>query len=139
MEDLSTSLCAALLAEACNIGLEPVVRQDTPALTRGRQPEVHSGGDTSPRERSSCRLPVQDSAPRKEVEAESTAFVVCHALGLDTASFALPYVATWANGDVEELAAAGENVRRASLVILDALQPPRVEAEGMAEVAMRAS
>ena len=26
----------------------------------------------------------------KEVETESTAFVVCHALGLDTASFALP-------------------------------------------------
>lgn len=66
---------------------------------------------------------------RKEVEAESTAFVVCHALGLDTASFALPYVATWANGDVEELAAAGENIRRASMVILDALQPPQAAAE----------
>lgn len=36
VEDLSTSLCATLLAEACNIGIEPVVRQDTPALTRGR-------------------------------------------------------------------------------------------------------
>ena len=71
---------------------------------------------------------------RKEVEAESTAFVVCYALGLDTASFALPYVATWANGDIDELAAAGENIRRASLVILDALQPPRAEAEGVEAV-----
>jgi Tn3 transposase DDE domain/Domain of unknown function (DUF4158) len=34
--DLPTSLCAVLLAEACNIGLEPVIRADMPALTRGR-------------------------------------------------------------------------------------------------------
>ena len=34
--DLPISICAVLLAEACNIGLEPVVRSDTPALTRGR-------------------------------------------------------------------------------------------------------
>ena len=34
--DLPISLCAVLLAEACNIGLEPVVRFDIPALTRGR-------------------------------------------------------------------------------------------------------
>jgi len=34
--DLPVSLCAVLLAEACNIGLEPVVRADVPALTRGR-------------------------------------------------------------------------------------------------------
>lgn len=36
VEDLPISLCAVLLAEACNIGLEPVVRADVPALTRGR-------------------------------------------------------------------------------------------------------
>ncbi len=35
-EDLPISLCAVLLAEACNIGLEPVVRSDVVALTRGR-------------------------------------------------------------------------------------------------------
>jgi len=34
--DLAVSLCAVLLAEACNIGLEPLVRPDTPAQTRGR-------------------------------------------------------------------------------------------------------
>jgi len=34
--DLSLSLCAVLLAEACNVGLEPLVRRDVPALTRGR-------------------------------------------------------------------------------------------------------
>src|SRR5262244_2255022 len=34
--DLPITLCAVLLAEACNIGLEPVVRSDVAALTRGR-------------------------------------------------------------------------------------------------------
>ena len=35
-EDLRTSICAVLLAEACNLGLEPVSRPDRPALNRGR-------------------------------------------------------------------------------------------------------
>ena len=34
--DLTTSLCAVLLAEACNTGPEPFVRQDAPALRRDR-------------------------------------------------------------------------------------------------------
>ena len=34
--DLTTSLCAVLLAEACNTGPEPFVRQETPALRRDR-------------------------------------------------------------------------------------------------------
>jgi TnpA family transposase len=36
VEHLATSICAVLLAEACNIGLEPVVRQGSSALARGR-------------------------------------------------------------------------------------------------------
>jgi TnpA family transposase len=36
VDDLATSVCAVLLAEACNIGLEPLVRREVPALTRGR-------------------------------------------------------------------------------------------------------
>jgi hypothetical protein len=36
MTDPPTSLCAVLLAEACNIGLEPLVRSDTAALRRAR-------------------------------------------------------------------------------------------------------
>jgi len=34
--DLTTTLCAVLLAEACNTGLEPLVRPDLPALRRSR-------------------------------------------------------------------------------------------------------
>jgi hypothetical protein len=36
MDDLPTSLCACLLAEACNIGPEPLIRNDVPALRRAR-------------------------------------------------------------------------------------------------------
>jgi hypothetical protein len=35
-DDLSLSLCAVLLAEACNIGLTPVTDRHTPALARDR-------------------------------------------------------------------------------------------------------
>jgi TnpA family transposase len=36
VEDLDLSICAVLLAEACNIGFEPLLRPGTPALTRSR-------------------------------------------------------------------------------------------------------
>jgi hypothetical protein len=36
VEQFETSLCAALIAEACNIGIEAVSRQDVPALRRER-------------------------------------------------------------------------------------------------------
>lgn len=35
-EGLSTSLCATLLAEACNTGIEPLVRSEIPSLRRDR-------------------------------------------------------------------------------------------------------
>lgn len=34
--DLEISICAVLLAQACNTGLEPFVREDIPALKRDR-------------------------------------------------------------------------------------------------------
>ncbi|MSR75482.1 MAG: hypothetical protein EXS14_08455 [Planctomycetes bacterium] len=34
--DLSVSVCAVLISEACNIGLEPLVHHDVPTLTCGR-------------------------------------------------------------------------------------------------------
>ena len=36
VSDLESSICAVLVAEACNIGLEPLVRPDVPALTYDR-------------------------------------------------------------------------------------------------------
>ena len=36
VDDLPVSICAALVAESCNIGLEPLIRRDVLALTRSR-------------------------------------------------------------------------------------------------------
>src|SRR5262245_30171840 len=36
VDNLALSICAVLVAEACNIGLEPVARPDVPALTYAR-------------------------------------------------------------------------------------------------------
>lgn len=35
-QDLHVSLCAVLMAEACNIGLGPLIKHNIPALTRHR-------------------------------------------------------------------------------------------------------
>lgn len=43
MEGFTTSLCAVLLSEACNVGLTPVIKPDVPALTRGRLVQVDQG------------------------------------------------------------------------------------------------
>jgi hypothetical protein len=45
-----------------------------------------------------------------EVEAESVAFVVASALGLDTSDYSFPYVARWGGGDAELVAATAERV-----------------------------
>ena len=36
VEEFTTSLCGGLIAQACNIGFEPMVRTDQPALSRNR-------------------------------------------------------------------------------------------------------
>ena len=36
VDGFTTSLCAVLVAEACNIGLEPLLRPEDPALGRAR-------------------------------------------------------------------------------------------------------
>ncbi len=36
VDDLPVSISAVLMAEACNIGLEPLIRSNVPALTRHR-------------------------------------------------------------------------------------------------------
>ncbi len=35
-QDIATSICAVLVSEACNTGLEPMIRSDVPALRRSR-------------------------------------------------------------------------------------------------------
>ncbi len=73
--DLPTSLCAVLVAEACNIGLEPLVRNDIPALRRSRLSWVNQ------------------NFLRTETLTEANA-------GLVAAQNRIPLVQTWGGGEV---------------------------------------
>lgn len=58
---------------------------------------------------------------RAEVEAESVAYVVCHAAGLVTDDYSLAYVAGWAHGDVSLVRDTADRVIRTARTILDRL------------------
>jgi hypothetical protein len=68
-----------------------------------------------------------------EVEAESTALMVAAAHGLDTASYTVPYVSSWASSvpgkdPVEVVQQTAERVRGAALSILDDLATQQIGA-----------
>jgi antirestriction protein ArdC len=56
----------------------------------------------------------------RETETEATAFVVCHAIGLDTGSAACDYIQLW-NGDAQLLTESLCHVRQAASQMLTAL------------------
>jgi antirestriction protein ArdC len=69
-----------------------------------------------------------------EMEAESTAYVVCQALGIDSGDYSFGYVTTWAGGGEEAIAgitASCQNIQGAASTILGAFEA----AEGEHEVA----
>lgn len=59
-----------------------------------------------------------DSRSTKEVEAESVAFVVCHALGINSAQYSLGYVASWANGNAKIIQDVAVRVQKTAKIIL---------------------
>lgn len=62
-----------------------------------------------------------------ELEAESTAYVVCRTLGIDSGGYSFGYVACWAGGGPEALAAiaaSGTAIQRAAATVLDGLGEP---------------
>ena len=56
----------------------------------------------------------------RETEAEATAFVVCHAIGLETGSAASDYIQLW-NGDAQLLTESLAHIRQAASQMLAAL------------------
>jgi len=55
----------------------------------------------------------------REVEAESTAFVVLNALGIDSGEYSFGYVASWSQDDHEIVSKVATRVRAAALFLLD--------------------
>ncbi|MCQ9335025.1 ArdC family protein [Corynebacterium phoceense] len=62
------------------------------------------------------KLHTKSDKPRelKEIEAESTAYLVAGAYGLDTSSYTFPYVAGWSGWDTETVEKTAETVRKAA-------------------------
>jgi antirestriction protein ArdC len=56
--------------------------------------------------------------PQREAEADSIAYIVCAARGLDNLAFSAPYVAGWSAGDPAVVQAAFERVQRTSSAIV---------------------
>ena len=65
-----------------------------------------------------------------ELEAESTAYVVCQALGIDSSDYSFGYVATWAGGGEQAIAgikASCERIQRSAAAILRVFEPAAEE------------
>jgi antirestriction protein ArdC len=62
-----------------------------------------------------------DDRSLAELEAESTAYVVCHSLGIDSSEYSLGYLASWAGGGPQAVAgirASCERIQRTAAAIL---------------------
>jgi hypothetical protein len=60
-----------------------------------------------------------------ELEAESTAYIVCQSLGLETSDYSFGYVATWSgSGDeaITRIKASGERIQKTAASILQAFE-----------------
>ncbi len=68
-----------------------------------------------------------------EVEAESVAYLVCAGLGIDSAGYSLPYVASWSGGDITKVSATANRVIGCAGQVLTQLeQERRLEREPIA-------
>jgi antirestriction protein ArdC len=66
-----------------------------------------------------------DNRPLAELEAESTAYVVCHTLGIDSSDYSFGYVATWAGGGDEAISAikgSCDRIQKTAATILAAFE-----------------
>lgn len=74
----------------------------------------------------------------KETEAESIAFTVCSALGIDTSDYSFPYVASWASGkEMKELKDSMDTIRLTAADFLEKLEVAVAERSAERMTAMR--
>lgn len=70
------------------------------------------------------------SRAKKEVEAESVAYVVCQRFGLDVSDYSFGYVASWSKDkELSELKDSLETIHKTSVEIIHAIQPPEPKLE----------
>jgi len=67
-----------------------------------------------------------ESRALAELEAESTAYVVCQALGINSGDYSFGYVASWAGGGAQAIAgikASCERIQRSAATVLGGFEP----------------
>lgn len=68
---------------------------------------------------------IENDIPRqqKEIEAESTAFVVCSHLGVDTSEYSFEYIASWSKGkDSKELKTILSNIQKQAKTLIEEIE-----------------
>lgn len=93
-----------------------VVRESLPGAQRFKT-AVHELGHVRLHEPSSGDRP--ECRGIVEVEAESVAYMVCAAMGVDSGGYSLPYVATWSAGDLEKVSQTAGRVIRCARSVID--------------------
>jgi len=71
-----------------------------------------------------------------ELEAESTAYVVCQQFGLDSGAYSFGYVATWAGGGeqaISRIRASCGHIQRAATLMIDLLTASELDAADPAQ------
>ncbi len=75
----------------------------------------------------------------REVEAESVAFCVMNAYGIDSGSYSFGYVATWSGGDAKKVQHCAARIQKAVCQILDAVLPEDLTGDDDSEEEERAA
>ena len=60
---------------------------------------------------------------QREIEAESLAFVICDYFGIDTSDYSFGYIASYANGDIEEMKNILNEIQTNAHEIIERLEP----------------
>ena len=113
-----------VLADLIDLGLLPDQQQQAPVLVHLRDHLVGIGAPP-PLPAGALRHGLHEIRERVEVEAESVAFVVCDTLGVDSADYSIPYVASWAAGDPERIQEAAQSVLTTGRKIITGIEAER--------------
>lgn len=72
------------------------------------------------------------SRSHEELIAEGAAYIVSAHFGLDSSDYSVPYVASWAKGELKEILLVGEKMRKVSERLIGLVEPLAVHGIGQA-------
>ena len=112
------------------ITIEPAIRGESGYYKRAAKQINLSTGDYSPADRVSTLThelahhftSTDCNRPDGEIIAESVAYIVADALGLDTGRYSFGNVTTWAGGDLSKMRTLGAAIQKTADTLLTALE-----------------